>query len=153
MEPRTATYKQRFRAIEELSAKGIPVNVMAAPIIPGLNDHEIPAILKKAAECGAVSAAYTFVRLNGQIGDIFENWVRLHFPDRANKVLSQISSGHEGKLNDTRWGKRMTGDGIMAETVRKVFKLYYKKYFEGREMPSYNTSAFIRPQKGQLSLF
>ena len=90
LEPKTTTGKQRLKVIEEMSASEIPINVMIAPIIPGLNDHEIPEILKESANVGAYSAAYSTVRLNGQVGDLFTEWIEKAFPDRASKVLNQI---------------------------------------------------------------
>lgn len=153
LEPRTATAAQRLKVVENLSAKAIPVNIMVAPVIPSLNDHEIPEIIKQAAARGALSAAYTIVRLNGEIGQIFEDWIHKTFPDRANRVLSQIADCHGGKLNDSRWGTRMRGEGEYASTINKLFKMAKRKYMHNREWPEYDLSIFKRPQKGQLSLF
>ncbi len=153
LEPRTATAVQRLKVVENLSAVGIPVNIMVAPIIPGLNDHEIPEIIKAAAAKGALSAAYTVVRLNGEIGQIFENWVHKTFPDRANKVLAQIAAVHGGKLSDSRWGTRMKGEGQWASTINKLFRMAKAKHLAGRIWPEYDLTVFKRPEKGQLSLF
>ena len=153
LEPRTATYAQRLKTVEKLAVAGIPVNVMVAPIIPAINDHEIPAVIKAAADAGALSAAYTMVRLNGIIGELFTRWVQEHFPDRAERVLGQIAGVHGGKLNDSRWGKRMRGDGNVAEMVSRLFKISRNRYMEGRSMPEYNLSLFKRPERGQLRLF
>ncbi|WP_237586929.1 PA0069 family radical SAM protein [Pontibacter russatus] len=109
LEPRTASAAKRLEVVRQLSTAGLPVNVMVAPIIPGLNDSEIPAILKQAAEAGACNAAYTIVRLNGSVGPIFEDWIRQTFPDRAEKVLKQIADCHGGQMNDSRFGTRMRG--------------------------------------------
>ncbi|HSI91569.1 MAG TPA: PA0069 family radical SAM protein, partial [Adhaeribacter sp.] len=114
LEPRTASAKKRLEVVKQLSEAGIPVNVMLAPIIPALNDFEIPELMKAAAEAGASNAAYTIVRLNGSIGKIFEDWLRKAFPDRAEKVLYQIADCHGGQLNDSRFGTRITGEGNFA---------------------------------------
>ncbi|MGZ5304867.1 MAG: PA0069 family radical SAM protein [Bacteroidia bacterium] len=153
LEPRTATAAQRLKIVENLSAKNVPVNIMVAPVIPALNDHEIPEIIKKAAEKGALSAAYTIVRLNGEIGQIFEDWIHKTFPDRANKVLNQIADCHGGKLNDSRWGTRMRGEGEWASTINKLFRMAKGKYMADKTWPAYDLTVFTRPQKGQLSLF
>lgn len=154
MEPRTATGRQRLKTVERLSAAGIPVNVMVAPIIPGLNSSEIVEIIRASAEHGATSAAYTMVRLNGPIGPIFEDWIRKAYPDRAVKVLHQIASLHGGKLGDSRFGARMRGEGNIAKAIRDLFKVTCQKYFGDRKSPPFNLEAFERPPKhGQLSLF
>ena len=87
----------------------IPVGVMVGPVIPGLTNHELPEIIRKAAEHGASAVGYTMVRLNGSIGQVFENWIQLHYPDRAEKVLNQIKSMHGGKLNDSQFWKEDAG--------------------------------------------
>ena len=142
-----------MKVAEELSKYGVPVNIMVAPIIPSLNDHEIPAIIKEAASRGAVSAGYTIVRLNGSIAAIFEDWVKKQFPDRADKVLGQIASVHGGRLNDSRYGTRMRGEGEIATVINRLFKMSTKRYMPGRGLPDYDLSIFKRPERGQLSLF
>ncbi|WP_316772485.1 PA0069 family radical SAM protein [Pedobacter frigiditerrae] len=124
LEPRTTTAKQRLKIIEELSKVGLPTGVMAAPMIPGLNDHEMPAILKACANNGCKSAGYTVVRLNGVINQIFEDWLRKNFPDRFDKVWHQIQNCHNGNVNDSRFGTRMRGEGNFAEMIRNTFKLH-----------------------------
>lgn len=154
MEPRTATIKQRFETMEKLAEAGIPVSVMMAPIIPGLNSHEILPLVKRAAEAGARKVGYTMVRLNGAIGDIFENWIRDAFPDRADKVLNQIADAHGGQLNDSRFKTRMRGEGNYAEMVRNTMRIAREKYFPNHESFEYDFSLFRRPDKGgQLDLF
>ena len=106
MEPRTATSVKRFEVVQRLADSGIPVGVMAAPIIPGLNSHELAGIIKKAGEAGALTAGYTVVRLNGAIGEIFKDWLDKNFPDRAAKVWNQIMALHGGNVNDSEWGRR-----------------------------------------------
>jgi DNA repair photolyase len=126
---------------------------MLAPVIPALNSHEIPDIIKAAANAGAVSAGYTIVRLNGAIKDIFTDWVEKTFPERAKKILHQIADCHGGKLNDSRFGKRMRGEGNIAEVIKDLFISSRNKYMAGREMRDYNLGAFKRPESGQLKLF
>src|SRR5690606_14212454 len=109
MEPRTTTSAQRLKLIERLSAEGVRMGVMIGPVVPGLNDHEIPAILKAASESGASFSAYTFVRLNGAVKIMFQDWLYKNFPDRADKVWHSIQDGHGGKVNDSRFGVRMRG--------------------------------------------
>lgn len=155
LEPRTATTKNRLKVIRTLKEANIPVAVMAAPIIPGLNNQEIPAILREAAAAGAMGAGYTIVRLNGAVGDIFRDWIHKTFPDRAEKVLHQIADCHGGQLGDSRFGTRMRGEGHIAQTIGQLFRVQKRKHFEGVDMPAYDLSLFRRPTgptKGQLEL-
>jgi DNA repair photolyase len=124
MEPRTTTAKQRLKVVEELAKAGIPVGVMVAPLIPGLSDHEIPAILKAVAERGAKRVGYTVVRLNGAIGGIFKDWLGKNYPDRFDKVWHMIQSCHGGNVNDSRFGERMCGGGNIAQLISDNFKLH-----------------------------
>jgi len=153
LEPRTATAANRLHAVNALSTAGIPVNVMVAPVIPGLNSHEIPKIIKAAADNGASSAAYTIVRLNGVINQLFKDWIIKAYPNRARKVLNQIAECHSGKLNDSRWGKRMKGDGTTAAIISDMFHIASKKYFRNRVLKPLNTSLFSKSNSGQLDLF
>jgi len=142
MEPRTATAKKRLQVIEKLTRRGVPVGVMNAPIIPGLTDHEIPEILKETADRGALTAGYTIVRLNGSIAKLFEDWVLKTFPNKATKILNQISECHNGNLNDSEWHRRQKGSGNMAEIIGQVFKTAYKKYYRDRQMPVQDKTKF-----------
>jgi DNA repair photolyase len=151
MEPRTASASKRLQTVEALSKAGIPVGIMSAPIIPGLNHHEIPAILKAAADHGALTAGMTIVRLNGSIGQLFEDWLRKNFPDRFDKVWNQICSMHGGNVNDSQFGRRMSGEGTLAEVIHQLFRTSKRKYFAGRTMPQYNLTKFRRG--GNLNLF
>lgn len=153
MEPRTSTIAQRLNTLEKLSAAGIPVGVMMAPIIPGLNSHEILPLVEAVSERGAQKVGYTMVRLNGQIAKIFEGWIREAYPDRADKVLSQIAHSHGGRVKDSRFGTRMKGDGNFAEMVKATMKIARERYLSNRELPEFNTNVFRRPPKGQLDLF
>lgn len=151
LEPRTSTAPKKLEAMNALSKIGVPVGIMNAPIIPGLNHHEIPSILKAASEHGALGAGFTVVRLNGQIGDIFEDWVKRHYPDRSQKIISQVKDLHGGKVNDTEWGRRMSGSGNYAEIIRQLFRVAHDKYFLGKIMPPFNLNIFRKG--GNYSLF
>lgn len=153
MEPRTVTAKGRLNVIEKLSNEGIPVMLMCAPIIPGLNSDEMPKIIKAAADAGAQSASFTMVRLNGAIADIFTDWVNKTFPDRAEKILHGIQASHGGNLNDSDWSRRMRGDGHLAESIHTLFKISKDRYMKGRILSPLRTDLFL-PKKGkQLNLF
>jgi len=153
MEPRTATGKNRVKAVRQLSEAGIPVNIMMAPIIPSINDKEIFEIAKKTSEAGARSFTHTLVRLNGQIGEIFSDWIHKVYPDKAERVLHQIESCHGGKLNDSRWGSRMKGDGNIAEIIKQQVKMARKQYFTDKYWPVYNTKLYQQMKNPQMSLF
>lgn len=151
MEPRTASSIKRLKTVEALAKANVPVGIMNAPIIPGLNHHEIPEVLKAAADHGARNAGMTVVRLNGSIGPIFEYWLRKNFPDRFEKVWNQICSMHGGNVNDSNFGRRMSGEGNIAEAIHQLFKASKKKYFAGKTMPVYDLTKFRKG--GTLSLF
>ena len=153
LEPRTATIQKRLETVALLSEKGIPVNVMIAPIIPGINSHEILPIAKAVSEAGALSIAYTVVRLNGAIGEIFTDWIRKSMPDRADKVLHQIAECHGGSLNDSRFGERMRGEGEMAQMIRSQMILARRKYFSNKVFPKLNHDLYEQYKGGQLQLF
>lgn len=153
MEPRTSTPANRLDAIQTLARAGVPVRVLVAPIIPGLTDHETPAIIKAAAKAGASHAGYVVVRLPHSVGELFEGWLEEHFPDRKKKVLNRIREMRGGKLNDPNFGTRMKGEGVFADQIRSMFKLACRKAgIEGGGM-ELSTSAFRRPGGPQLSLF
>ncbi|MFT3885828.1 MAG: PA0069 family radical SAM protein [Flavobacteriales bacterium] len=153
LEPRTSTGANRLRAMEALAAAGVPVLAMVAPIIPGLNAEEVPRLLKAAADAGAYGASYTVVRTNGAVQDVFRTWLELHYPDRADKVIAQISAMHGGRMNDSTYGRRMRGEGPFAENIRRVFTVFRERYFKGRMPPPTDRTLFRRPPKGQLELF
>lgn len=153
LEPRTATSKKRLNTVKELSNHGIPVNVMIAPIIPGINSHEVLKIAKAASDYGAVSIAHTIVRLNGAIGEIFTDWIKKTMPDKAKKVLHQIESCHGGTLNDSRYGTRMRGEGKIAEQINTLVRLARQQYFKNKKMPRLNCNLHDQYKDGQLKLF
>jgi DNA repair photolyase len=153
MEPRTATYKNRFKVLEELSKNSIPCGVMVAPIVPGINNHEIPAVIEQASKAGARRAGYTIVRLNGAIGPIFKDWLLKTFPDRADKVWNQICDAHGGNVNDSRFGVRMRGEGKMAKSIKQLFDISVKRFMKERDF-EFNLDAFnYKAGEAQLSLF
>lgn len=153
LEPRTATIQKRLDTVKKLSAAGIPVNVMLAPMIPGINSHEVIPLAKAASDAGALSIAYTVVRLNGAIGEIFTDWIWKAMPDRAEKVLNQIKACHDGNLNDSRYSMRMRGEGKFAEMVRSQIHLARRKFFAGKVFPEMNTTLYRKFKGGQLELF
>ncbi|HEX6333645.1 MAG TPA: PA0069 family radical SAM protein [Flavisolibacter sp.] len=151
MEPRTTTGQQRIRTIEQLSRAGVPMGVMLGPMIPGLNEHEMPAIMKAASEAGATFSAYTFIRLNGAIKFLFHDWLYKNFPDRADKVWHLIEASHDGKVNDSRWGVRMRGEGSIAKMVNDQYHTYTRKFSLGHERLGVDCSNFRRPgEQGRL---
>ena len=151
MEPRTASSLKRLQTVEGLAKAGVPVGIMNAPIIPGLNHHEITNVIKAAADHGALNAGMTIVRLNGSVGKIFEDWLRKNFPDRFDKVWNQICSMHGGNVNDSQFGRRMSGEGNIADSIHQLFRAAKKKYLKGREMPPYDLTKFRKG--GNLNLF
>lgn len=151
LEPRTATGLKRLQAMGELHASGIPVGVMTAPLIPGLNDHEVPLMIEKAAANGACWASFTIVRLNGVIDELFTEWAYRHYPDRAEKMLNQIKSCHGGSLNDSRFFLRQRGQGAIADSIQQMHKIACHRFLSGRTAPQLETSLFVRG--GQLKLF
>ncbi len=153
LEPRTITATGRLAVIQKLSESGIPVRVMAAPVIPGLNSNEIPNIIKAAADRGALAAGFTIVRLNGSIGEIFTDWIHKAYPDRAEKVLNMIKACHGGTLNDSRFGTRMSGEGNIAQSIHQLFRMSCKRFLAGREMPGYNMELFTPLNGKQTELF
>jgi DNA repair photolyase len=155
MEPRTSTPARRLAAVEALAKAGIPVRVLAAPMIPGLNDHELPAILRAAADAGATGAAYTPVRLPFAVKELFDAWLATHFPDRREKVLHRIREIRGGKLNDPDFNSRMRGDGQYADQLRALFHAAARKAGLDGKMPPLSTNHFRRPhdRRGQLALF
>ncbi|HEY0978791.1 MAG TPA: PA0069 family radical SAM protein [Flavobacteriales bacterium] len=153
LEPRTSTGRNRLHAIEQLSKAGVPVFVMVAPIIPALNEHEVPTLLKAAAEAGALGAGYTVVRTNGAVQEVFRTWLRHHFPDRASKIIAQISDAHGGRMNDSEFGRRMKGQGAFAENIGRMFRVMRQRYFGDRVLPEMDHTLFKVPREGQLGLF
>jgi DNA repair photolyase len=152
LEPRASTPRARLAAVRELAQANIPAGVNVAPIIPGLNDHEIPRIIQAAAEAGACCAHYTIVRLPFAVSEIFPAWLRSHFPDRAETVLGRIRSIRNGKLNSSQFGQRMRGEGLLAEQIRQLFEVACRKFGLNQRDFHLSCDSFRRVEKNQLSL-
>ncbi|MBL8799122.1 MAG: PA0069 family radical SAM protein [Planctomycetia bacterium] len=145
LEPRAVRPAARLEALRTLHAAGIPVGVLTAPVIPGLNDHELPAILAAAAEAGAVSAGYVTLRLPHGLAALFEDWLERHLPQRKDKILGRIRELRGGKLNDPQFNSRMRGQGPLADAIRDIFELGCKKAGIANRGRSLSTAAFRRP--------
>jgi DNA repair photolyase len=152
MEPRAATPTARLRAIRELSDAGIPVGVLVAPIIPGLNDHEAPMILKAAAEAGALCAGYVTLRLPFAVKDLFVAWLEQHYPHKKERVLGRLRETRGGKLNDSQFGRRMRGEGNWADLFSRMFKLHGQRAGISDGGPELSAAHFTngRPRQGDL---
>ena len=155
MEPRTSSPAARLRAIRELSDAGIPTHVMVAPIIPSLNDSEVPAILRAARNAGATSAAYVLLRLPLTVKPVFLEWLERHLPGQKEKIESRLRETRGGQLYESEFGTRMTGRGEMADQIRQTFDVFAKKYDLTHGHQPLDTSQFRRPipKSGQLRLF
>jgi DNA repair photolyase len=145
LEPRTTRPLGRLEAISALAAAGIPTGVMVAPVIPGLTEHEVPAILRAAAQAGAEFAGYTLLRLPMPVAELFEEWLTRHYPERKSKVLARIRSSHGGRLNDPRFGFRMRGEGEAAKLIGRLFKTNCRRLDLNRRPWPVSATAFQRP--------
>jgi DNA repair photolyase len=153
LEPRASPPLGRLRAVEQLAEAGIPVCVLMAPCIPGLNDHEMLNIFTAAANAGASDASYTSLRLPGAVAEVFARWLDEHFPDKKEKILNRVREMRGGRLNDPRFGSRMRGEGFYAEQMSAMYKVARKAAgFEGRPPIELSTAAFRRSCE-QLRLF
>lgn len=153
LEPRTSTPSRRLAAIEALAAAGVPAGVNVAPVIPGLTDAEIPAILSAAKKAGASFAGHSLLRLPLGVKDLFAAWLDEHAPDRKSKILNRVLEVRGGRLNDPRFGSRMTGEGVYAEQVAALFRHALKKAGLAEEGPELSTASFRIPPGPQLMLF
>ncbi len=160
MEPRTSAPELRLRALEKLAGAGVPVGVMVAPVIPGLTDHELPAILEAAASAGATTAGYIVLRLPHGVKDLFEQWLEVHFPDSKGKVLGRIRGVRGGRLNDPRFKSRMKGEGEYAEQIEALFRASCRQLGLNVERVPLSTAGWkgaaampTGPGRQQLSLF
>jgi DNA repair photolyase len=145
LEPRTSPPARRLAAVEALAASGVPVGVMVAPVIPGLNDHEIPAILAAAAQAGAKYAGHVPLRLPGAVGPLFEAWLDRHEPGRKEKILGRVRAMRGGRLNDPGFGSRMRGRGAFAAAISTVFRASCAREGLNAEPLPISTDAFRRP--------
>jgi DNA repair photolyase len=150
LEPRTSTPAARLDAVAQLRAANVPVGVMIAPVIPGINDHEIPAIVAACAKAGAQFAGHVLLRLPWAVAPLFEHWLDEHFPERKAKVLARVRAFRGGKLYDSRWRKRQIGEGIFAEQIANLFEVSCR-HAGMTERPKLSTASFRRPNE-QLKL-
>lgn len=155
MEPRTSIPTARLKAVKTLADAGIPVGVMVAPIIPGLNDSEIPRILQEAKESGAMTAGYILLRLPLTVEKVFLEWLRRTQPDKAEMVLGRVRQTRGGKLSSSQWGSRMVGEGEIAEQIRSLFQVFKEKLGLNQRLADQDCSLFRHPvpASGQLRLF
>jgi DNA repair photolyase len=152
MEPRASRPAHRLAAIEALRAAGVPVGVMVAPVIPGLTDHEMPAILAAAAKAGAERAGYVMLRLPHGLGALFEGWLDQHYPGRKEKVLNQIRSLRGGRLNDPSFGRRMRGEGPLADQTAALFEVAKRRAGLADRPLRWSAAAFRPPVSESASM-
>ena len=154
MEPRASQPHMRLKVVEAMAKANIPVGIMIGPVLPGLTEHEIPNILKSAADAGAQRAHYTMLRLPYGVKDLFQSWLEEHYPDRAEKVLNRIREVRGGNLNDSRFGSRMRGEGFYADQRDQMIKTYKKRYGLDKGSRPLTTKHFRRDAASpQLDLF
>jgi DNA repair photolyase len=153
LEPRTAPPASRLDTLTALAKAGVPAGVLVAPVIPGLTDHELPRILRAAAEAGARYASYVVLRLPHAVAGMFEDWLATHCPTKREKVLNRIRAMRDGELNDARFGTRMRGEGWQAEQVNRLFHVACRRAGLPEEGPTLSTAFFRRPAGMQLGLF
>jgi len=153
LEPRASPPAARLQAIRRLVDAGVPVGIFCAPIIPAINDHEIPRVLEAAAAAGASFASYTVLRLPLAVEPIFLDWLERHFPDRREKVLNQLREFREGALNRSNFGERMRGTGAAGDRLSQFFKMAARKYGFAKGWPEPSGAAFRRREPGQLEMF
>jgi DNA repair photolyase len=153
LEPRTSVPMKRLETVYKLASAGIRVGVNVAPIIPGLNDEEIPAILKAASEHGAKSAGHVIVRLPYSVKDLFVDWINRNYPEKASKIINRIHEVRNGQLNSAEWGKRFSGEGTYVEHIHQLFHLSCEKYGLNKGGHPLRTDLFRRLTPGQEELF
>jgi DNA repair photolyase len=153
LEPRAASPRQRLAAVEALAKAGVPVGVLVAPVIPALNDHEIPSVLAAVKDAGAGWAGTEVLRLPLAVATVFQQWLEHHVsPEKREKVLNRIRAIRGGKLNDSRFGARMRGEGIFAEQISQMFHVACRKVGLPEDGPELSTASFRRPSGPQLDL-
>jgi DNA repair photolyase len=145
MEPRAARPERRLEALAALAAAGVPVAVMVGPVVPGLNDAEIPRILEAARGAGARSASWVLLRLPKPVDELFDAWLAEHYPARRERVLHRIRETRDGKLSDSTFGRRQRGEGEYARQVAALFKAAARRHGLDRPLPPLSAAAFQRP--------
>ena len=155
MEPRVPAPARRLATIQKLSEAGCPVQVMVAPVVPALTDHEVEAILEAAADAGAVAANWIMLRLPLEVAPLFREWLEMHFPDRAARVMGRVRALHGGQDYASDWGKRLTGEGAFADLLAHRFQIACRRQGLLGDLPPLRTDLFQRPARAgdQLSLF
>ncbi|MFO1064806.1 MAG: PA0069 family radical SAM protein [Pirellulales bacterium] len=155
LEPRTSCPNARIRAVKQLSDAGVPVMVMAAPLIPGLTDSEIPAILEAAADAGACRAGYTLMRLPLSVRPIFLDWLEQTFPDKRSRIESCVRLVRSGELNDAEFKTRLSGTGVLADQIRQLFRIMVKRHGLDGELTPLDSTQFrpLAEPGGQMHLF
>jgi DNA repair photolyase len=155
MEPRAAGPQRRLEVIRRLAAAGVPVRVMVAPVVPGLTDSELEAILEAARGAGAVAASWIMLRLPLEVSPLFREWLEARFPARARKVMARVREVHGGKDYDPAWGRRMRGEGVWADLIERRFRVAVARLGLDNAMPPLTLGLFaVPPQAGdQLCLF
>ncbi len=155
MEPRASAPARRLEALRLLSAAGIPTMVMAAPMVPAINDMELERILDAAKAQGAQAASMILLRLPGEVRDVFREWLFRHYPGKLRHVLSLVRSTRGGRDNDPRFGSRMTGEGPYATMLRQRFEKACERYELKKRLPTLRSDLFEAPRadQEQLSLF
>ena len=155
LEPRVPVPSRRLAAIERLARAGVTVRVMVSPVIPGLTDHEVEAILAAARDAGAAAASMIPLRLPLEVAPLFEEWLRAHVPDRARKVLNRVREFHGGKLYDAGFGVRMRGRGVHADLLHRRFHAACDRLGLAWKLPPLRSDLFaVPPRPGdQLALF
>ncbi|MDE1171926.1 MAG: PA0069 family radical SAM protein [Verrucomicrobium sp.] len=152
LEPRASSPARRLEAVRLLNEAGIPAYVNVAPVIPGLNDHEIPRIVQAAAEAGAWDAGMSLVRFPYGVREVFLEWLHAHYPEKANGVISRIREYRDGELSDPRWNTRHTGEGPHAEALAELFRVSCLRAGLPRRTSALSTDRFRRPGGTQLEL-
>ncbi len=155
MEPRTSSPEARLRAIRDLTAAGIPVRVMTAPVIPGLNDSELPSLLEAASQAGARHASFTMLRLPLAVKPVFLEWLERAEPLKRDRVVGLVQSVRGGEMNSANFGERMRGTGQIADQIKQTFRVFARKHGLDQPLPKLSSEHFIRPQpsSGQMRLF
>lgn len=155
MEPRTSIPAARLRAVRMLAKAGVPVGVMVAPVIPGLNDSEIPAILEQSRQAGAATANFILLRLPLTVEPVFREWLQRTQPERQELIESRVRQTRDGSMYESQWNQRMRGSGPIAEQIKQMFKLFAKKHGLDKPLPPVDCTRFQNPDAGpqQMSLF
>jgi DNA repair photolyase len=155
LEPRAPAPERRLAAIRRLTQAGCPMRVSIGPVIPGLNDHEIEALLEAALDAGAATAGYAVLRLPREVGPLFRDWLEAHYPERAKRVMNHVRELHGGRDYDAEWGRRMKGEGVIAALIARRFQAAIARLGMVRRLPPLRTDLFRVPRSGpeQLCLF